>query len=347
MIIARTPFRVSFFGGGTDYPAWFQEHGGAVLGTSIAYYCYIHGRILPPFFHHKYLINWSKIEKVNSVDQIEHPVVREAINSLHINQGLEIHYHGDLPARSGLGSSSSFTASVLHMLHTLKGNEITKDDLSKESIYLEQTLLKENVGIQDQILTVHGGFNHVKIFSDGGFNVSPITLSKEKKEKVESNILMFYTGISRYASKVAGDCIDAIPKKQADLLEMQKLVDVAVDILSNGNDFDDFGRLLHETWKIKRSLSSSIAPDYINEIYSKAMKAGALGGKLLGAGGGGFMIFYVPPEKKQQVLYELTDLLLVPFKIDNIGSKIIFAEKQQYSLTAMSGNREFIKRNIR
>ena len=273
--------------------------------------------------------------------------MREAIKSLQISQGLEIHHHGDLPAFSGLGSSSSFAASTLNMLYTLKGRIVTKDFLAKESIYLEQTLLKENVGIQDQILTVHGGFNHVKILSDGSFNVSPITLSIEKKEKVESNILMFYTGISRYASKVAGDSIKAIPKKQADLLEMQKLVDVAADIISNGNDFDDFGRLLHETWKIKRSLASSIAPDYIQEIYSTAMKAGALGGKLLGAGGGGFMIFYVTQEKKQQVLEALSNLLLVPFKIDNIGSKIIFDEKQEYSLTAMSGKRDFIKRNIK
>ena len=343
MIISRTPFRVSFFGGGTDYPAWFREHGGAVIGTSIAYYCYIHGRILPPFFNHKYLISWSKIEKPNAVDEIEHPVVREAIKSLKITQGLGIQHHGDLPAFSGLGSSSSFAASTLNMLHTLKGSVVTKDFLAKESIYLEQTLLKENVGVQDQILTVYGGFNHVKILADGTFHVNPIPLSKEKKQQIESNILMFYTGVSRFSSKIAGDCINAIPKKQVDLFEMQKLVDVALSILSNDNDLDDFGRLLHETWKIKRSLTSSIEPDYIEEIYSKGMKAGALGGKLLGAGGGGFIIFYVAPEKKQQVLDALNDLLLVPFRLENDGARILFDEAHSYSFTAAEGTKKFFK----
>jgi D-glycero-alpha-D-manno-heptose-7-phosphate kinase len=347
MIIVRTPYRVSFFGGGTDYPAWFEEHGGDVLGTSIAYYSYIHGRNLPPFFNHKYLISYSKIEKTNSIDEIKHPVVRESIRHLKISQGLEIQHHGDLPARSGLGSSSSFSASILNMLHILKGEQVIKENLAKESIYLEQTLLNENVGVQDQILTVHGGLNHVKIEPNGEFKVNKLELTIKKKKQFESNILMFYTGVSRFASKVAADSIRAIPKKQADLFEMQKMVDIAIKTLTNGKDIDDLGLLLNESWKIKRSLSSSIAPDFVDDIYSKAIKAGALGGKLLGAGGGGFMIFYVQTENKQQVLDALSGLLLVPFKTEEEGSKVIYNENQQYSLTAMSGNKEFLKRNIR
>ena len=346
MIIVRTPYRVSFFGGGTDYPAWFKEHGGDVLGTSIAYYSYMHGRTLPPFFNHKYLVSYSKIEKTNLVGEIEHPVVREAIKYLEIKQGLEIQYHGDLPARSGLGSSSSFSASILNMLHMLKGEKVNKENLSKESIYLEQTLLNENVGVQDQILTVHGGLNHVKIEPNGEFKVNKLELTIKKKRQFESNILMFYTGVSRFASKVAADSISAIPKKQADLYELQKMVDIAINTLINGNNTDDLGLLLNESWKIKRSLASSIAPDFVDDIYSKAIKAGALGGKLLGAGGGGFMIFYVQPKYKQQVLDALSKLLLVPFVTEEEGSKVIFNEKQPYSLTAMSGKNEFLKRNI-
>jgi len=217
------------------------------------------------------------------------------------------------------------------MLHTLKGNVVSKDSLAKESIYLEQTILQENVGIQDQILTSYGGFNKIDILPDGNFSVSPIPLSTKVKEQLESNILMFYTGISRFSSNISADHIKNIPKNKIDLSEMQKLVDVAIDLVANGNNIDDFGYLLHETWKLKKSLTSSISPDLVDEIYHKAISAGALGGKLLGAGGGGFIIFYVTPDMKVQVLKALKDLIVVPFKIDCDGARIMFYEKQQYS----------------
>ncbi len=336
MIIARTPYRVSFFGGGTDYPDWFKENGGAILGTSIAYYCYIHGRELPPFFNHKYLISWSKIEKKNDVDEIEHPVVREAIKYINIGSGMEIQHHGDLPARSGLGSSSSFTISILNMLHTLKGaGVISKDSLARESIYFEQTILKENVGIQDQILASYGGFNKIDILPNGNFDVSPILLRDKIKKQIESNVLMFYTGVSRMSSTIAADSIKEIPNNRVGLLEMQSLVDIAVDLVINGNNIDDFGRLLHETWKIKRSLASSISTDFIDDIYHKGMSAGALGGKILGAGGGGFIIFYAAQDKKLQVCKALKDLIMVPFKMDFDGARIIFHEKHLYSQIAI------------
>ena len=343
MIIVRTPFRVSFFGGGTDYPDWFSQNEGSVLGTSIAYYCYIHGRVLPPFFSHKYSINWSEIEKPDFVDEIHHPVISEGIKFLGIQQGLEIHHHGDLPARSGLGSSSSFSASLLKMLYELKGEVISKNQLTKETINLEQSILNENVGVQDQILAVNGGFNHVEIKNNGSYILNPLTLSSSRLESFESHILMFYTGVSRFSSDIASESIKAIPKKQADLFEMQKMVDIAKNILLNSESFDDFGLLLNESWKIKRSLTKSISPTFINEIYSKAINAGALGGKLLGAGGGGFMIFYVQPEYKQKVLDALANLLLVPFKTEKEGSKVIFNQEQEYSLTAISGKKEFFK----
>jgi len=323
VIITKTPYRVSFFGGGTDYPEWFQENGGAVLATSIGYYCYIHGRVLPQFFEYKHRVVWSKIESVNKFDEIEHPVVREALKWMEIDYGIEIHHSGDLPARSGLGSSSSFSVGILHMLHALKGRLSSKEQLAKDAIYLEQVLLKECVGVQDQITAAYGGFNRIDIKSRGNFSVQPLPISGNVIKNFEERILMFYTGISRYASEVAKEKVNAIHKKNPELNEIRKLVDTATDLLSSGNDLDDFGRLLHETWQLKRSLSASIAPSFVDEIYLKARHAGALGGKLLGAGGGGFMIFYVQPERKQSVVDALDELLLVPFKMDYTGTELM------------------------
>lgn len=249
---------------------------------------------------------------------------------------MEIQHHGDLPARSGLGSSSSFTISILNMLHTLKGaGVISKDSLARESIYFEQTILKENVGIQDQILASYGGFNKIDILPNGNFDVSPILLRDKIKKQIESNVLMFYTGVSRMSSTIAADSIKEIPNNRVGLLEMQSLVDIAVDLVINGNNIDDFGRLLHETWKIKRSLASSISTDFIDDIYHKGMSAGALGGKILGAGGGGFIIFYAAQDKKLQVCKALKDLIMVPFKMDFDGARIIFHEKHLYSQIAI------------
>ncbi|MDC1318931.1 kinase [Candidatus Thioglobus sp.] len=341
MIITKTPYRVSFFGGGTDYPNWFKENGGAVLGTSISHYCYIHGRIFPPFFNYNYRIVWSKIEEVMDLNQIEHPVIREALKWKNYNAGMEIHHNGDLPARSGLGSSSSFSIGLLHMLYALNGELPSKKKLTQDAIFLEQSLLSETVGIQDQILACHGGFNKIKIKKSAEYSLEPIVLTKQRVSDFEGRILLFYTGVSRFASNIAKKQVAGMPKKISEMHEMQKMVDVASDILLNGNDLDDFGRLLHQSWKLKRSLEPSIAPGFVNDIYKKAIRAGALGGKLLGAGGGGFMMFYVNPEMKQSVLSALNDLLLVPFGIDYNGTELMYTQSNTYSKVSMNRSVQF------
>ena len=345
MIITKTPFRVSFFGGGTDYPEWFQENGGAVLGTSIGHYCYIHGRILPPFFDYKYRVVWSKIEQVMELNDIEHPVIRESLKLMKVNFGVEVQHHGDLPARSGLGSSSAFSVGMLHMLHVLNGNTPSKESLAKEAIFLEQSVLKETVGIQDQILTTYGGLNKVEILPSGEYKVTEVSLSKDKIEDFEDRMLLFYTGVSRFSSDIAKKQVSAIPKNKTNLHEMQKLVEIAADSLLNGNDLNDFGRLLDQTWQLKQGLESSITPSFISDIYNKGLSAGALGGKLLGAGGGGFIIFYVSPEYKQSVLDALKDLLVVPFKIDFTGAELMYSESQIYSQTSMDMSVDFLRSN--
>ena len=346
MIITKTPYRVSFFGGGTDYPGWFQEHGGAVLATSIGHYCYIHGRVLPPFFEYKYRVVWSKIEQINKLNDIEHPVIREALKWMKFKFGMEIHHNGDLPARSGLGSSSSFSVGMLNMLHSLDSKSVTKAELAKEAIFLEQSILNETVGIQDQIITSHGGLNKVEILSSGEYKLKPIILSKQRATMFEDRILLFYTGVSRFASDIAKKQVLAIPKNKTNLHEMQKLVDIASDILSNEGDLDDFGRLLDQTWQLKKGLESSISANFVDDIYSKAIKAGALGGKLLGAGGGGFIIFYATPDNKQSVLNALSELLIVPFKIDYTGSEVMYSQSQTYSHLSQDRSQNFLRKNL-
>ena len=336
MIISRTPFRVSFFGGGTDYDAWFREHGGAVLSTTINRYSYISCRYLPPFFDYRNRIVWSKIETVSKHDEIIHPVVREVLKMMEL-QGVEIHHDGDLPSRSGLGSSSSFTVGILHALNAMLGKMMTKEQLARTAINVEQELLKENVGVQDQIAAAYGGLNKIEIHPDSSFNVSPITLRAERLAALEDSLLLFYTGTSRFASEIAGEKVRSIPNKTAELHRMRQMVDEGVEILNNGSDLGDFGRLLDEAWQIKRELSSKVAPKFVDEIYAKARAAGALGGKLLGAGGGGFMLFFVEPERRQEVLTALEHLLVVPIKFDYFGSQIIFYDPDRYSQTALAG----------
>jgi len=346
MIITKTPYRVSFFGGGTDYPEWFQENGGSILSTSISHFCYIHGRVLPPFFEYKYRIVWSKIEQIIELNDIEHPVIREALKWMKFNSGMEIHHNGDLPARSGLGSSSSFSVGMLHMLHALNGKLVSKRQLAKEAIFLEQSILKETVGVQDQIITSHGGLNNLEILPSGEYKLNPVVLSKKRTNDFEDRILLFYTGVSRFSSDIAKKQVLAIPKNKSNLEEMQKLANIATDLLSNGNSLDDFGRLLHQTWLLKRELESSITPDFVDDIYSRAINAGALGGKLLGAGGGGFIIFYVAPENKQSVLNALSNLLLVPFKIDNNGTQLMYSQSQTYSHISQDRSLNFLRKNL-
>jgi D-glycero-alpha-D-manno-heptose-7-phosphate kinase len=346
MIITKTPYRVSFFGGGTDYPEWFKENGGSILATSIGHYCYIHGRVLPPFFEYKYRVVWSKIEQIIELNDIEHPVIREALKWMKFESGMEVHHNGDLPARSGLGSSSSFSIGMLHMIHAINGKLVSKEQLAKEAIFLEQSILKETVGVQDQIITAHGGLNNLQILPSGEYKLNPIVLSRIRAKDFEDRILLFYTGVSRFSSDIAKKQVLAIPKNKSNLEEMQKLVNIATDILSNGSSLDDFGRLLHQTWLLKRGLESSITPDFVDDIYSKAMKAGALGGKLLGAGGGGFIIFYASPENKQSVLNALSELLLVPFIIDHNGTEVMYSESQTYSHISQDRSLNFLRKNL-
>jgi D-glycero-alpha-D-manno-heptose-7-phosphate kinase len=336
VIISRTPFRVSFFGGGTDYSPWFREHGGAVLSTTINRYCYLSCRHLPPFFNYRNRIVWSQIETVNAHDEIVHPVVREVLKMMQV-QGVEIHHSGDLPSRAGLGSSSSFTVGILNALNRMMGKISTKQQLARTAIHIEQELLRENVGIQDQIAAAYGGFNKIEIGYDGTFRVIPITVPASRIASLQASLLMFYTGTSRIASDIAGEKIKAIPYKTAELHLMRRMVDEAIDILNSDDDINDFGRLLNEAWQIKRQLSARISPAFVDEIYATATAAGALGGKLLGAGGGGFMLFFVPPEQHADVLAALDHLLVVPIQFENSGSEIIFYDPDHYSRSSLTG----------
>lgn len=336
MIISRTPYRISFFGGGTDYHTWYQTHGAAVLSTTINQYCYLNCRLLPPFFSHKSRIVWSRIEEVIETAAIEHPAVKAILNYLDINEGIEIHHQGDLPARSGLGSSSAFSVGLLHALYAMRGMISSKRELACEAIHIERDILRENVGVQDQIATAYGGLNKIIIHPDGDFEVTPLILPLSRQRELHSHLLLFFTGVSRTASDIAADKIKAIPNKAAELHLMRSMVDQAERILCSGQDITAFGELLHETWQLKRQISSKIAPAFVDDVYERARNAGAIGGKLLGAGGGGFMLFFVKPEDKLRVCDALSDLLLVPFDLESSGSQIIFYDQTQYSQSSLT-----------
>lgn len=324
MIITRTPFRVSFFGGGTDYPVWFKEYGGAVLSTTINKYCYITCRYLPPFFHYKYRIRYTSREETQSVDEIKHPSVRECIRYLNLNKGVEMVHISDIPAQSGMGSSSSFTVGFLNALYALKGGIVSKRQLAHDAIHLEQNVLKENVGSQDQVAVAFGGFNKIEFSGNNDFKITPITILGERLKILQEHLMLIFSGFSRTASEVAAEQIKTTPQKHSELNTMFKMVDDAVAILGSNRDIVDFGRLLHESWILKRSLSAKVSTSKIDEIYEIARSAGATGGKLLGAGGGGFMLFFVKPECRQSVKQKLHGLVEVPFSFENYGSHVVF-----------------------
>lgn len=326
MLIVRTPFRISFFGGGTDYPVWYRENGGAVLGTTIDKYCYITCRYLPPFFEHKHRIVYSLAELVQDIDEIRHPSVRETLRFMGITEGVEIHHDGDLPARTGLGSSSAFTVGLLHALYALKGIMPTKMQLARDAIYVEQELIKENVGSQDQTLAAFGGLKHVFFNGEHDVQVEPVVMKPGRLESLQSHLMLFFTGFSRTASQIAEEQIKETPKKKNELSEMHRMVDAAIDILNGDDDIYKFGELLHQGWQLKRSLSSKISTPYIDYLYDTAIGHGATGGKILGAGGAGFILFFVKPELQQKVKENLSGLLHVPFRFENSGSQIIFYE---------------------
>jgi D-glycero-alpha-D-manno-heptose-7-phosphate kinase len=324
LIISRTPFRISFLGGGTDYPSWYRSHGGAVLATTINKYCYISCRYLPPFFEHRIRIAYSKVERCNAIDEIEHAAVREVLRYLKIDMGVEIHYDADLPARGGLGSSSAFVVGLLNAVYALKGHMSNKRQLALESIYVEQELLKETVGSQDQVMAAYGGFNHVTFLPNGGIVVNPVTISQERLVELGSHLMLFFTGLARTASEVAKSYVPHLAEKQTELRSMSDLVDEGVAILNSGQDICRFGELLHESWRIKHSLSSQVSNAYVDEVYAEARRAGALGGKLTGAGGGGFLLLFASPSERKAVRERLSKLLYIPFKMESCGSQIIF-----------------------
>lgn len=329
MIITRTPFRVSFFGGGTDYAAWRVAHPGAVLATTINKYCYISCRWLPPFFEHRSRVVWSKIEQVKDHAEIQHPAVRAALQFLQVTAGVELHHDGDLPARTGLGSSSAFTVGLLHALYGLKGMMPSKAQLAKDAMHVEQTLLQEHVGSQDQILAAFGGLSQVEFPTADSFHVSPVILEEERSVALQDHLMLFFTGISRTASEIAGEQIRATPQKKPELQAMYQMVEAAIGLLQGKGDVAAFGQLLHESWQLKKSLTGRISNPLIDDLYDHARRAGAIGGKLLGAGGGGFLLLFVRPEEQAAVKEALEGVLHVPFRFERSGSRVIFYEPEE------------------
>jgi len=330
MIISRTPFRISLFGGGTDYPAWFREHGGSVIGTAIDKYCYISVRRLPPFFEHKTKIVYTRVELVKEVSEIEHPAVRGILTEMDVNEGLEIHHDADLPARSGLGSSSAFTVGLLNALHALDCRMISKRDLGREAIRIEQEVLKEDVGCQDQLWAAYGGFNRIDFYPDGSFSVAPFILPAARRAELAQSLMLFFTGFSRFATDFAQDQIKNMNNRKNQLRMIRGMVDSAADILLDPKaPLRELGELMHQSWQIKRELAASVSNSQIDEIYEAGRDAGAVGGKLLGAGGGGFMVLLVDPEKRSQVRERLRKLIHVNVGFDSDGSKIVIYQPDE------------------
>lgn len=343
MVITSTPLRISFFGGGTDYPVWYREHGGSVLSTTIDKCCYITCRRLPPFFEYHSRISYSTVENVSRNDVIQHPSVRACLQHLGIEEGVEIHHVADLPARTGLGTSSAFTVGLLHALYALKNQMRDKRTLAAEAIHVEQDLLGEAVGAQDQVSTAYGGFNRINFHQNGSIDVNRMLVSHDRVMELEQHLALYFTGFSRTASEIAQEQLRMTPHKKQELRTMLDFVDEAEEIVSNPNrSLHEFGRLMHEGWQIKRCLTHKISNASIDEIYEAGLSAGALGGKLLGAGGGGFMLFFVPPERRQALRERLKRLLCVPFSFSSKGSSVVVYEPEAQYDQALSAERDLI-----
>lgn len=328
MIITKTPFRMSFFGGGTDIPEFFREHGGAVISTTFDKYCYVTVRHLPPFFDYHTELSYSQIERVTRVDDIDHPAVREAMKAMDMHD-IRLTYEADLPARTGLGTSSSFAVGMLNAFYALKGKYADKERLAREAVILERELCREAGGWQDQIAAAYGGLNRID-FKGNEFEVTPIIISPERKARLEENLLLFFTGFVRFSSEIQ-KASKTLEEKTAQLKEMLAMVDDAEKVLEDKTrDLDDFGRLLDASWRLKRQTGGRVSTDEIDALYEKALAAGALGGKLLGAGGGGFLLFYVPKEKQPSVMETLSTLMHVPFAFENGGTRVIHYSPEIY-----------------
>ena len=326
MIITRTPFRISFFGGGTDFPLWYRENGGAVLSTTIDKYCYVSLRKLPPFFDYKHkTVFFSKQEAFNEIDEIQHPAVRETYRFMNVHEGLVMQHDGDLPSHSGLGSSSAFTVGLLHALYALQGKMASKKRLALEAIHIEQEMIKEAVGSQDQLACAFGGLNKILFAKTGNVEVKPFVITKDKSSYLQSCLMLFFTGFARFAVEIEQDKLSQLDRKKHELSLMSSLVDAAANILDgDSSGYNDFGKLLHESWLLKKRLSQKVSTNVIDDIYEQGRKSGALGGKILGAGGGGFILFFVLPEHREQLRQGLSHLLHVPFRFDSLGSQIIY-----------------------
>ena len=329
MIITKTPFRMSFFGGGTDIAEFFKEYGGSVISTTFDKYCYVNVRHLPRFFDYKNQVTYSKIERVNQTDEIAHPLVRNAMKYLDMHE-LIITYDADLPARTGLGSSSSFAVGLLNAFYALKGKYADKKRLADDAIYVERELCKEHGGWQDQIAASFGGLNRIDFTADG-YRVSPVIISPVRKRLLNRRLMLFFTGFSHFSAEIQASAKNQIKNKKDQLCEMKQLVDEAQQILSDSRaDLDKFGVLLDHTWQLKQQISDKISNEHICRYYQAARRAGALGGKLLGAGGGGFLLFYVPEEKQEAVRNALEGLLFVPFEFEDSGTEIIYYSPEEY-----------------
>ena len=340
MIISRTPFRVSFFGGGTDYPEWYLREGGAVLSTTIDKYCYLMCRYLPPFFGFKHRVVWSHIENVATVGEILHPAVREGLRYLGFDdsEGVEIHHQGDLPARSGIGSSSSFVVGLINALLALRGESIDADELAMRAIELERDVLKENVGSQDQVAAAYGGFNIYRFAQDGGITFEPVDIPTSRLKELESHLVLLYTGSSRLASEVAASVTANLHKRAATLKSMHRMVDDGARILREGHPLEDFGELLHQGWLMKQSLAQEVSNARIDKAYQTALEHGAIGGKLIGAGGAGFLLLFVPPAKQPEVQEALAHYLWVPFGFEPNGSTIIYDSQEAWPAGSSARN---------
>lgn len=333
MIITKTPFRMSFFGGGTDMETYFKQNGGSVLSTTFDKYCYVNVRHLPRFFNYSTELSYSKTERVTDINDIQHPAIREAMKMLNM-QEIRLTYEADLPARSGLGTSSSFAVGMLNAFYALKGKYADKKKLADEAIYLERVLCNEAGGWQDQIAASFGGFNRINFNTDGTYDVLPVIISPERKRQLNNNLMMFFTGFTRFSSEVQkANNVSGSEEKQVRLKKMCELVDKAEVILTNkGSDLDDFGCLLDITWRLKKGIGGAVSTGSIDELYEKGIAAGALGGKLLGAGGGGFLVFYVQPEHQKDVKEAMKDLMYIPFSFEDGGTRVIHYSPEEFEL---------------
>ena len=346
MIITQTPYRISLFGGGTDYPDWYLRNGGQVLSTTIDKYVYISCRYLPPFFEHKLRLAYSEVETCNHADELKHPAAREVLKHLGLVNGLEIHYDGDLPSRSGMGSSSAFSVGLLKALYCLKNQKIGREQLANEAIYVEQHKIGESVGSQDQVNAAYGGFNNIQFRDDGTIGVIPVDVSDKRKKELNDQLMLFYTGIMRTAETVSSTYATNTVKKTAQLKRIYQIVYEAIETIVSQDSLDGVGRLLHESWVEKRKLSDMVSNTRVEDIYQSALKSGALGGKLCGAGGGGMMLLYVPRKHQSSVRSALSSLLYVPFRFSKTGSQIIFSNKAVLSPEVECNRSKTIKKFI-